>query len=80
MTLNPSVRTLILKFNDFHSVDASFNFYPELELVELSENHLNSQRILVNLRLNGNKISQLTVRTCSGLLKSKSLNYKENII
>ena len=37
MTLNPSIRTLILKYNDFHSVDASFNFYPELELVDQGE-------------------------------------------
>merc|ERR1719427_2209944 len=40
MTLNPSIRTLILKYNNFHSVDASFNFYPELELVDLSSNQL----------------------------------------
>ena len=40
MTLNPAIKTLILKYNDFHSVDASFNFYPELELVDLSSNQL----------------------------------------
>ena len=44
MTLNPAIKTLILKYNDFHSVDASFNFYPELELVDLSSNQLVSRQ------------------------------------
>merc|ERR1719491_1021203 len=40
MTLNPSIRTLILKYNSFHTVDASFHFYLELELVDISSNQL----------------------------------------
>ena len=67
MTLDPSIKTLILKYNNFHSVDASFNFYPELELVDLSSNELvsiparsfSSQRKLKELRMETNKISQL---------------------
>ena len=98
MTLNPAIKTLILKYNDFHSVDASFNFYPELELVDLSSNQLvrpkklsnnkiltnkysqvaipdrafSSQRRLQELRLGGNKISELTDRTLAGLTRASN--------
>jgi len=88
MTLNPSIKTLIMRHNNFHSVDASFNFYPSLELVDLSSNHLvsipdrafSSQRRLVELRINSNKISQLGERTFSGLAKLQVLNLEENFI
>ena len=64
ISLNPGIRTLILKYNDFHVVDASFQFYPKLELVDLSHNSLvivpskafKSQRNLLDLRLNDNKV------------------------
>ena len=64
MTLNPGLLKLILKYNNFHSVDASFKFYPELELVDLSSNQLvsipdrsfSSQRRLVELVLEHNKV------------------------
>jgi len=88
MTLNPSMKTLILKYNNFHSVDASFKFYPELELVDLSHNQLvyipdrafSSQKRLIELRINNNKISQLVERTFSGLSKLQVLNLEENLI
>jgi len=88
MTLNPSIKTLILKYNDFHSVDASFHFYPELELVDLSSNQLVSvpdkafisQRKLIELRLGSNKISQLTERTMSGLTRLHSLDLSSNFL
>jgi len=88
MTLNPSIKTLILKYNDFHSVDASFHFYPELELVDLSSNQLVSvpdkafisQRKLIELRLGSNKISQLTERTMSGLARLSSLDLSQNFL
>ena len=72
MTLNPSIRTIILKHNDFHSVDASFNFYTELELVDLPENQLpdrafHSHRKLIELCINGKKIDRVTNKTFSGL-------------
>ena len=35
MTLNPSTRILILNQNNFHSVDASLNFYPQLKNNEI---------------------------------------------
>jgi len=88
MTLNPSITKLILKYNNFHSVDASFNFYPELELVDLSSNELvsiparsfSSQRKLKELRIESNKISQLGEKTFSGLGKLEVLNLAHNLI
>ena len=88
MTLNPSIKTLILKYNDFHSVDASFHFYPELTLVDLSSNQLvsvpsrafTSQRRLQELRLGGNKISELTEKTFSGLSRLQSLDLSHNFL
>jgi len=88
MTLNPSIKTLILKYNNFHSVDASFNFYPELELVDLSANELvsiparsfSSQRKLKELRMETNKISQLGEKTFSGLARLEVLNLGHNLI
>lgn len=88
MTLNPSMRILILKYNNFHSVDASMNFYQELELVDLSSNHLvsipdrafSNQRRLVELRISSNKISELSERTFSGLGKLQVLHLHQNLI
>ena len=88
MTLNPSIRTLILKYNNFHSVDASFNFYPELELVDLSSNSLvsipdksfSSQRRLRELRIESNKISSVTARTFSGLGRLEVLGLGHNLL
>merc|ERR1719318_396634 len=88
MTLNPSLKVLILKHNNFHSVDASLNFYQELELVDLSLNHLvsipdrafSNQRRLVELRISSNKISELSERTFSGLGKLQVLNLGENLL
>ena len=88
MTLDPSIKTLILKYNNFHSVDASFNFYPELELVDLSSNELvsiparsfSSQRKLKELRMETNKISQLGEKTFSGLGRLEVLNLAHNLI
>jgi len=88
MTLNPSITKLILKYNNFHSVDASFNFYPELELVDLSSNELvsipprsfSSQRKLKELRMETNKISQVGEKTFSGLGRLEVLNLGHNLI
>ena len=88
ISLNPGIRTLILKYNVFHTVDASFNFYPKLELVDLSNNGIvsipdrgfKSQRSLLDLRLNDNKISELNAETFHGLGKLKSLELRKNFI
>ena len=88
ISLNPGVRTLILKYNAFHSVDASFNFYPGLELVDLSHNGIvsvparafSSQRALQDLRLNDNKISALSSESFQGLRRLKSLELRKNFV
>ena len=88
ISLNPGIRTLILKYNAFHTVDASFNFYSELELVDLSHNGIvsvppkgfKSQRNLVDLRLNDNKIGELGTDTFYGLRKLESLELRRNFI
>merc|ERR1712013_359515 len=88
MTLNPSMKTLILKYNNFHSVDASFNFYQDLEHVDLSSNHLvaipdrafSNQRKLLQLRISDNKISKISENTFSGLVKLQVLNLSENLL
>ena len=88
MTLNPGLTKLILKYNKFHSVDASFNFYPELELVDLSSNSLvsipdksfSSQRRLRELRIEANKVSSLTPRTFSGLGRLEVLSLGHNLL
>lgn len=74
ITLNPSIQRLILQKNRIRSVDSGLKFYPELNYVDLSHNHLvrlqpgsfMSQGKLVELHLNSNKISQLSNRTFGG--------------
>jgi len=76
------------KYNKLHSVDSSFNFYPELELMDISCNDLVSvphkafisQWKLIELRLGSNKISQLTERTMSGLARLHSLDLSSNFL
>ena len=88
ISLNPSIHSLILRYNQFHSVDASFNFYPELEVVDLSHNQLvsvpdrafKSQGRLRDLRLNNNKISQLRHLTFAGLRSLESLDLRHNLV
>jgi len=88
ISLNPSIQTLILKYNEFRSVDASFNFYSELVKVDLSHNHLvsipsrafKSQRKLTDLRMRGNKISEIDQDTFSGLGMLETLDLRTNLI
>ena len=42
ITLNPGVKQLVLKYNEFTKVDASLAFYPALTLLDLSSNTLTS--------------------------------------
>ena len=88
ISLNPGVQTLILKYNQFRSVDASFNFYSDLAKVDLSHNHLvtipdrsfKSQRKLRDLRMRGNKISEITTETFVGLAKLETLDLRSNLL
>jgi Leucine-rich repeat (LRR) protein len=88
ISLNPSIHSLILRYNQFHTVDASFNFYPELELVDLSHNQLVSvpdrafkaQGRLRDLRLHNNQLSQLSATTFVGLRQLESLDLRHNLL
>ena len=40
ITLNPDVKSLILKYNQFKTVDASISFYPSLVNLDISSNKL----------------------------------------
>ena len=88
MTLNPSLKILILKHNNFHTVDASLSFYSDLEYLDITSNNLltvpdrvfSTQRLLIKLIMNRNKISQLSKRTFSGLVKLQVLHLEENLL
>lgn len=71
ITLNPAIQRLVLKQNRIKTVHAAFQFYGELHYVDLSSNHLlsipagsfDAQRKLQELRLDNNKLSNVTART-----------------
>lgn len=88
ITLNPSIQRLALKYNKVKTVDAAFTFYGELQYVDLSFNHLvsipmrsfESQKKLVELHLNHNKISAITNKTFDGLKKLTVLSLRGNFL
>ncbi|CAH1389404.1 unnamed protein product [Nezara viridula] len=88
ITLNPSIQRLVLKYNKVKTVDAAFQFYGELQYVDLSHNHLvsipsrsfDSQKKLIELHLKYNKISAITNRTFEGLKKLTVLNLRGNFL
>ncbi|BES88669.1 tube fusion [Nesidiocoris tenuis] len=88
ITLNPSIQRLALKYNKVKTVDAAFTFYGELQYVDLSYNHLvsipmrsfESQKKLVELHLNHNKISAITNKTFDGLRKLTVLSLRGNFL
>lgn len=89
MTLNPEIRSLILKYNNFKEVgSASFQFHPELEQVDISHNQLfgiqdktfDAQKKLLTLRINDNKLSRLNDQTFFGLDSLVLLNLRSNEI
>lgn len=88
ITLNPSIQRLILKYNKVKMIDAAFQFYGELQFVDLSYNHLvsiptksfESQRKLGELHLQYNKISSITNRTFEGLKSLTVLNLRGNFL
>lgn len=88
ITLNPAIQRLVLKYNRVKTVDAAFQFYGGLQYVDLSYNHLvsiptksfDSQRKLVELHLNHNKISSVTNKTFEGLKQLKVLSLRGNFL
>ncbi|XP_046402639.1 leucine-rich repeat and immunoglobulin-like domain containing-NOGO receptor-interacting protein 4 [Ischnura elegans] len=88
ITLNPSIRRLVLKHNKVRAVDAAFHFYGELAHADLSYNHLVSvpagsfeaQRQLARLLLDHNRISALHNRTFAGLRSLSVLGLRGNFL
>lgn len=88
ITLNPSIQRLVLRNNKIKTVDSAFQFYGELQYVDLSCNHMvsiptrsfDNQRKLQELHLNKNKISAINNRTFLGLKSLTVLNLRENFL
>lgn len=88
IALNPSIRQLIMKGNKIKSIDSAIQFYPDLEFLDLSGNHLlklpsrtfQYQRKLKEMRLNDNKIGQLESGTFTGMESLELLNLRGNLI
>lgn len=88
ITLNPAIQRLVLRNNKIKTVDAAFQFYRDLQYVDLSNNHLvniptksfTSQERLQELHLNKNKLSSVTNVTFQGLKSLTVLNLRENFL
>ncbi|KAG8266645.1 insulin-like growth factor-binding protein complex acid labile subunit [Homalodisca vitripennis] len=88
ITLNPAIQRLVLKFNRVKSVDAAFQFYGDLQYVDLSHNTLVSitnrsfeaQKNLVEFHLNHNRMSQISNTTFDGLKQLKVLSLRGNFL
>ncbi|XP_075211347.1 capricious isoform X1 [Lycorma delicatula] len=88
ITLNPAIQRLVLQYNRVKSVDAAFQFYGQLQYVDLSHNNLvtiptksfDSQKRLLELHLSHNKISAITNRTFEGLKQLSVLNLRGNYL
>ena len=87
ITLNPMMRRLSLKDNSIKIVDASLNFYTQLEEVDFSGNLMEAlpdrgffkQRKLLDLRLDNNRIRNITNSTAFvGLQSLLRLSLKGN--
>lgn len=88
ITLNPAIQRLVLRTNKIKTIDAAFQFYKELQYVDLSNNHLVNipmksfvnQEKLQELHLNKNKLSSITNKTFHGLKSLTVLNLRENFL
>lgn len=88
ITLNPAIQRLVLRNNKIKTIDAAFQFYKDLQYVDLSINHLISiptksfiyQEKLQELHLNNNKLSSVTNKTFQGLKSLTVLNLRENFL
>ncbi|CAG9862935.1 unnamed protein product [Phyllotreta striolata] len=88
ITLNPAIQRLVLRNNKIKTIDAAFQFYKELQYVDLSSNHLVNipvrsfvnQEKLQELHLNKNKLSTINNKTFQGLKSLTVLNLRENFL
>lgn len=88
IALNPSIKSLIMKNNKIKSIESAIQFYPDLETLDLSGNHLlklpsrtfQYQKRLKEMRLNNNKIGQIEADTFHGMESIQILNLRGNLI
>ncbi|XP_074027159.1 uncharacterized protein isoform X2 [Leptinotarsa decemlineata] len=88
ITLNPAIQRLVLRNNKIKTVDSAFQFYRDLQYVDLSSNHVVNiptrsflhQEKLQELHLNKNKLSSLNNKTFQGLKSLTVLNLRENFL
>lgn len=88
IALNPSIKSLIMKNNKIKSIESAIQFYPDLEILDLSGNHLlklpsrtfQYQKKLKEMRLNSNKIGHIEADTFHGMESIQILNLRGNLI
>lgn len=88
IALNPSIKQLIMKKNKIKSIESAIQFYPDLEFLDLSGNHLlklpsrtfQYQKKLKEMRLNNNKIGQIEAETFHGMEALQILNLRGNLV
>lgn len=88
IALNPSIKQLIMKKNKIKSIESAIQFYPDLEYLDLSGNHLlklpsrtfQYQKKLKEMRLNNNKIGQIEADTFHGMESLQILNLRGNLV
>lgn len=88
IALNPSIKQLIMKKNKIKSIESAIQFYPDIEFLDLSGNHLlklpsktfQYQKKLKEMRLNNNKIGQIEADTFHGMESLQILNLRGNLV
>ena len=88
ITLNPMIKRLDLRGNLISTVDASIQFYGQLEILDLSGNRVDdlpdrrfiSQKRLVRLALDDNRVENVTGNTFVGLRSLEWLSLRGNQI
>lgn len=88
IALNPSIKQLIMKKNKIKSIESAIQFYPDLEFLDLSGNHLlklpsrtfQYQKKLKEMRLNDNKIGHIESETFHGMESLQILNLRGNLV
>ena len=86
ITLNPMIKRLTLKGNKIRVVDASFQFYSQLEYVDFSDNQMDrlpnkgfaKQRKLVELKIDNNHVVNVTNSSFVGLQSLRAISMRGN--
>jgi Leucine-rich repeat (LRR) protein len=86
ITLNPGIKEIHLRENQIRTVDASFQFYGQLEFVDFSNNQMAElpdrcfakQSKLTHLTMDFNQIANVTNTTFQGLRSLTHLSLRGN--